>query len=434
MPRSIRPARRLYRKDELGRLMTTGRPVGPPEITMPRSTRARQRLHRRDELERFGTSVRSVEKIKPTTYGTPAGLLGILPTELMQEVARLLPVCCAACLALTCRSIYNTLGSQYWQALDNPRHTSFQAFLRLLLRDLPSHFICDRCHKLHRSDLVRPPGDILCPRDNCLSIDKESFMLIHPLGYRVDPQLVRLVSERLHYGEPHGVPPSILFANRCLVINSEVVFHLLVKPIFITTDVIHLHVQMRLNFPPEMSVLYFTHQGLDICSHRWAKLLSILNNMVDTGIPPASDVIDPLFKRDGCQTCGQCVSLHVDKTSKSGIDVVIERWTRLPYKNLRLRQSFHEVPIIPFREPPLYDRRRKSRSSPIVGETNGSFSYKKSAEVELQDRLDLWTETASEAAAKTATRYQILPTRSRYYAVDKRLIDCLELVPDHQGT
>ncbi|KAI9645234.1 hypothetical protein NHQ30_005968 [Ciborinia camelliae] len=85
-----------------------------------------------------------------------------VPKEVFLEIIDLLPPSSAALLSLSCRPIYNLLGTQYITALKEPqiiRNSCLYNFLALLERDLPNHIACYSCNKLHSIE-KSVPGDL----------------------------------------------------------------------------------------------------------------------------------------------------------------------------------------------------------------------------------------------------------------------------------
>lgn len=79
-----------------------------------------------------------------------------LSIEIIQDIARLLPLFSAASFALCCRTMASIIGTQYWQKLrllEGPRLILCQ----LLERDIPDHIFCYRCRILHRPGRVDAP-------------------------------------------------------------------------------------------------------------------------------------------------------------------------------------------------------------------------------------------------------------------------------------
>lgn len=81
--------------------------------------------------------------------GLELSLLGRLPPELIIYTTRFLPPDAAASFAFCCYSIYNILGTRYWESLQTQDPQLLIAFLTLLERDRPQYIVCSPCRKLH---------------------------------------------------------------------------------------------------------------------------------------------------------------------------------------------------------------------------------------------------------------------------------------------
>ncbi|TGO59658.1 hypothetical protein BCON_0042g00250 [Botryotinia convoluta] len=97
---------------------------------------------------------------------TPPALLGI-PPEIIRMIAELLPENYAACLTLCSRSMKEILGDRYLKAMKNPPNQQFDfcrkvevKFVALLARDLPQHFACFECARIHRTRTIKWPNNI----------------------------------------------------------------------------------------------------------------------------------------------------------------------------------------------------------------------------------------------------------------------------------
>jgi hypothetical protein len=76
-------------------------------------------------------------------------LLAKLPTELLQQIAKDLPVASAASFSLSCRHILLLIGTQYLENLATSSHETL-VFLKLVEHDLQDRIACNSCRKLHR--------------------------------------------------------------------------------------------------------------------------------------------------------------------------------------------------------------------------------------------------------------------------------------------
>ncbi|THV55089.1 hypothetical protein BGAL_0014g00190 [Botrytis galanthina] len=124
---------------------------------------------------------------------TSPALLGI-PAEIIKMIAEFLPEKNAACLTLCSRSMKEVLGDRYLKAMHIPyKPLSFLpraeiTFLELLARDLPQHFACFECDRIHQARTIKWPNNTkdhlgceTCTRrrHNVYSLKLESPFRIH---------------------------------------------------------------------------------------------------------------------------------------------------------------------------------------------------------------------------------------------------------------
>lgn len=75
-------------------------------------------------------------------------ILERLPSELLQHIARQLPLSSAASLAFCSKSICSVVGRQYWHDLSS-QTLEKETFLTLIEKDHPGHWLCHVCTILH---------------------------------------------------------------------------------------------------------------------------------------------------------------------------------------------------------------------------------------------------------------------------------------------
>ena len=90
----------------------------------------------------------------PRPLALESSALRKLPSELIHNIARFLPLQSASSFSLCCRPIYFILGTQYLKALETSHWHRYE-FLMLLERELPDHIVCYHCKKLHSISQAR---------------------------------------------------------------------------------------------------------------------------------------------------------------------------------------------------------------------------------------------------------------------------------------
>ncbi|KAM0183341.1 hypothetical protein ACHAPC_006611 [Botrytis cinerea] len=89
-----------------------------------------------------------------------------IPPEIMRMIAGFLPEIYAASLTFCSRSMKEVLGDQYLKAMKNPPTRTFhflpkvdRKFVALLARDLPQHFACFDCARIHPTRRIKWPNN-----------------------------------------------------------------------------------------------------------------------------------------------------------------------------------------------------------------------------------------------------------------------------------
>lgn len=85
-----------------------------------------------------------------------SSVLSRLHPEIIIHIARFLSTASAASFALCCYSIFDILGTRYWEALQTEiQQRERETFLSLLERDLPGYILCYHCTILHSGNKTR---------------------------------------------------------------------------------------------------------------------------------------------------------------------------------------------------------------------------------------------------------------------------------------
>jgi len=155
-------------------------------------------------------------------------LLG-LPPEVILLIVDCLPTTSAAILALCSKQFKFLLESETWSLLATLNSEDRVQFLTTLSRDLPRHYVCHGCIRLHLSSAVALPSDFYAKDspDSCIPAsmarDKSwskngTFNISSYLsGYRLRFPHVQLAMKRHHHGLEHGISLSDLSCTDCVL-------------------------------------------------------------------------------------------------------------------------------------------------------------------------------------------------------------------------
>jgi hypothetical protein len=98
-----------------------------------------------------------------------------LPPEILQLMTEYLSPADTATLTLCNHSLLRALGNIHWSSLrhGNNNHEYRELFLITLTRDLPGHFFCHHCARLHKCAEFGPPGPAWQPETRLSCVEKQ---------------------------------------------------------------------------------------------------------------------------------------------------------------------------------------------------------------------------------------------------------------------
>src|SRR6266498_1469426 len=140
--------------------------------------------------------------------------LSNLPPEILLSIIKFLPISGAASLTLCNHALLQALGTRYWRLLryGNENENQREIFLSSLARDLPAHFFCYHCSRLHLRDKVGPPGPAFQPLNRLSCRNKHESIWPCFLSHRCDSDYrfvfphLHLAMKRHRRGPSHGIP------------------------------------------------------------------------------------------------------------------------------------------------------------------------------------------------------------------------------------
>ncbi|KAG6986568.1 hypothetical protein G7Y79_00077g099600 [Physcia stellaris] len=149
--------------------------------------------------------------------------LDTLPPEIVRTIAGYTSPPDKACLALCNHFLFAILGPRVFSVLQpgtKEEEGDLDKFLTTLTRDIPTHFYCHQCSRLHPQDRVGPPGPALQPRNRLLCVASSpdlqlySRLKAHPPDgvhhYLLTFPHVQLAMKRYRHGPLHGISTNSL--------------------------------------------------------------------------------------------------------------------------------------------------------------------------------------------------------------------------------
>ena len=253
-----------------------------------------------------------------------------LPPELIISIADMLPTTSAACLALCSRRLSQILGPRAWTSLQRQEQDGCLAFISVLARDLPQHFVCYPCVRLHRSSTVPWPRVVLNRQaPKCVRMDVD-FSYMFPSWYFITFAHVQLAMKRHYYGSSHGFPLEAFLYTEVNQTNDRGTTLLSVDTQIVTGELL-MRSQQLILLPRDRSDEFFTKDAVHhICNHIWKRIPD------DSLAELVRSRLEELEAQGKCCTQTlQCRKCYMDFTidaidfAERGIAVLVTRWINL---------------------------------------------------------------------------------------------------------
>jgi hypothetical protein len=129
-----------------------------------------------------------------------------LPREIILMVANMLPAPSAACLALSSRRVSHILGPGFWRSLRTEAPDILFTFLSSLAKDLPEHFLCQECARLHRMSVITWPRIITCQLGPRCTWQRPGYYYLSLSRYRIYFPHIQLAMKQHYCGTDIGFP------------------------------------------------------------------------------------------------------------------------------------------------------------------------------------------------------------------------------------
>ncbi|KAK2768452.1 hypothetical protein FQN54_000307 [Arachnomyces sp. PD_36] len=292
----------------------------------------------RNVLERLTLVNRPDADVEVEEKTIESGLLR-LPTELILMIASSLPTPSAICLALCSRRLYYILGPGFWKSLHEEAPGVLLAFLSTLEKDLPQHFVCQQCTRLHRVSAVKWPHRItrfrtsLGPRCTRRTFN---YRLLYLSRYEIRYPHVQLAIKQHCCGTDIGFP---LKAFKHLEVKHD--RHQEITLLSVDAQIVSNELLMR---SQTWFLLPWQRRDRFICQvaekpHRYSICLHTeIPRVLDRGLGPglmrsSLDQLEAREKRSPemmqCPYCWMDYTLQAIDFGERGFAIILTRWVNL---------------------------------------------------------------------------------------------------------
>ncbi|TGO80648.1 hypothetical protein BELL_0003g00150 [Botrytis elliptica] len=259
-----------------------------------------------------------------------------IPPEILRMIAEFLPEKNAACFTLCCHSIKDVLGERYLKAMTIPPYEQFDfspkgeiKFVHLLARDLPQHFACFECSRIHRARTIKWPSNTKEHLGCAHSIRsrQNAYSLTFFSPFKIYFAQVYLVMKQHRLGIDLGFP---LEAFRHVEITHEkrtnVTNLMSVDARFVSNELL-LRSQIWILFPPSQKdrmIQKLSECGLPtrLCAHSArSSLEEMVAGLVGNG--------GSLIRTVQCHHCWMDFGIRRKYFGEAGTAFIITRWINL---------------------------------------------------------------------------------------------------------
>ncbi|KAF7879589.1 hypothetical protein EAF04_000784 [Stromatinia cepivora] len=259
-----------------------------------------------------------------------------LPPEIISLITSMLPTPSVACLALCNRRTYHVLGPESWKSFKSEAPDVLLAFLSLLAKDLPEHFVCQECTCIHRISVIKWPRIITHRLGPPCTWNSLGYSLLFYSRFRIYfPHIQLAIRQHLH-GTDIGFP---LEAFRVVEVEHDQYTQkiaLLSVDAQIVSNELLMRSQTWILLPQSQHDEFIDKLAKDsfsteLCIH--ARLGPRKENLVSNLVRSR---LDKRETREKCRTqtlqCSYCwmdFVLDVKDFGERGLAVVITRWVNL---------------------------------------------------------------------------------------------------------
>ncbi|KAI9874312.1 MAG: hypothetical protein M1830_009893 [Pleopsidium flavum] len=270
-----------------------------------------------------------------------------LPLETLEMIREYLSPNDTASLVLCNHALLRALGNRHWSSLrpgkDNEEYR--ELFLTTLTRDLPGHFFCHHCSRLHLRDNLGPPGPAFQPENRLLCVTKElgwelwRCVQAHPYfsWYHFAFPHLQLAMKRHHHGPGHGISTKSLSFTEVQVSGdedeAERVTTLLSVEARICPEPISLCLRIQhwaLISSTKRDMLLSKTKFVRICDHMTPRS-SEISRLIESKLEPPRTEFECRVRPDvlKCRFCNTDFQVEIKDCGDEGLALVVTKWLDL---------------------------------------------------------------------------------------------------------
>lgn len=273
--------------------------------------------------------------------------LSQLPPEILRMISEHLSPNDAASLVLCNHALLRALGPRHWSSLRPGKSDEKyrELFLITLTRDLPGHFYCHFCFRLHLRDNFGPPGPALQPKNQVVCVEKElgpdlwQCVHAHPLRswYQFRFPHLQLAMKRYHYGPGHGISTESLLFTEVQVSGDQDEAERVTTLLSVEARICPRPISLCLRIQQWASVRSTNRNKVlrktkfvKICEHLSAhssEISRLIQSRLDSHHRKVNCQICPEVLK--CQDCNTDFQIEIKDFADQGLALVVTKWLDL---------------------------------------------------------------------------------------------------------
>lgn len=235
-------------------------------------------------------------------FQIPPGLGAFaLPAEITLIISSQLDVTSRLSLSLTCRTLYSVCFPE--RVLQDTAEK--EQLLLLLERDLPTHYFCHLCVKLHRwrGSWSRSPYSWQAHRLPCRG--EWGYSLHSPASHTICYRYARLIMNRHLYGSLHGLPLQSLESQEKNISFYGGIVKTTSRRVRIVDDQLLLLATISLSHPKGDTAFLRRYLDLKRWEHRVCPHITMGDDCSDYGSVQVPELVKPEATSEHFQPCNQ---------------------------------------------------------------------------------------------------------------------------------
>lgn len=270
-----------------------------------------------------------------------------LPLEILEMIRHYLSPNDTASLILCNHTLLRALGNRHWSLLrpgkDNNEYR--ESFLTTLTRDLPGHFFCHGCFRLHLRDDLGSPGPAFQPEKRWLCVKEQvgehlwRCVHAHPVlsWYEFTFHHLQLAMKRHHHGPGHGISTESLSFTEVQISRDEdeagrvttllsVEARICPEPTSLCLRIQH----WALVSSPKRDTIHSRTEFVEICAHITARSPE-LSQLVESKLKLRRT--GPEYRAGAdvtkCRFCNTDFQVEIKDFGDEGLALVVTKWLDL---------------------------------------------------------------------------------------------------------